>query len=147
MSRDFLDMLSALSEVSAEYLIVGAHALAAHGTPRAAGDLDIWVRPTRANAARVWRALAAFGAPLTELGEDDLCEPDLELQIGVPPSRVDLLMSISGVAWEETWKGRITAKVSDLEIPVLGRAELIANKRASGRAKDLADIEALLDET
>ena len=143
MNRDFVDMLSALSEAGAEHLVVGAHALAAHGTPRATGDLDIWIRPTRENAARVWRALLAFGAPLTEITEADLREPDLVFQIGVPPSRVDLLTSISGVEWTQAWEGRIRAVISGLEIPVLGRAELIANKRATGRAKDLADLEAL----
>jgi hypothetical protein len=143
VNRDFVDMLSALSEVGAEYLVVGAHALAAHGTPRATGDLDIWVRPTQANAARVWRALLAFGAPLTEVAEADLREPDIVFQIGVPPSRVDLLTSISGVEWTQAWAGRIQVVISGLEIPVLGRAELIANKRASGRAKDLADLDAL----
>lgn len=146
MNRDFVDMLSALSEAGAEYLVVGAHALAAHGTPRATGDLDIWVRPTSDNAARVWRALMVFGAPLTELSEADLREPDIVFQIGLPPSRVDLLTSISGVEWAQAWEGRISAQISGLEIPVLGRAELIANKRAAGRAKDLADIEALESE-
>lgn len=146
MNRDFVDMLSALSEAGAEYLVVGAHALAAHGTPRATGDLDIWVRPTSDNAARVWRALLVFGAPLTELSEADLREPDIVFQIGLPPSRVDLLTSISGVEWAQAWEGRISAQISGLEIPVLGRAELIANKRAAGRAKDLADIEALESE-
>jgi hypothetical protein len=143
VNRDFVDMLSALSEAGAEYLVVGAHALAAHGTPRATGDLDIWIRPTRENAARAWRALLAFGAPLTELSEADLREPDIVFQIGVPPSRVDLLTSISGVEWTQAWQGRIHVVIQGLDIPVLGRAELIANKRATGRAKDLADLEAL----
>ncbi|MDJ0523396.1 MAG: hypothetical protein QNJ90_15100 [Planctomycetota bacterium] len=143
MNRDFVDMLSALSEAGAEHLVVGAHALAAHGTPRATGDLDIWVRPTRENAARVWQALLAFGAPLTELSEADLREPDIVFQIGVPPSRVDLLTSISGVEWERAWDGHIRIVIGGIEIPVLGRAELIANKRATGRPKDLADLDEL----
>jgi len=143
VNRDFVDMLSALSEAGAEHLVVGAHALAAHGTPRATGDLDIWIHPTRENAARVWRALLAFGAPLTELSEADLREPDIVFQIGVPPTRVDLLTSISGVEWAQAWEGRIRVRIGGLEIPVLGRAELIANKRATGRAKDLADLNAL----
>lgn len=143
MNRDFVDMLSALSEAGAEHLVVGAHALAAHGTPRATGDLDIWIRPTRENAARVWRALLAFGAPLTDLSEEDLREPEIVFQIGVPPSRVDLLTSISGVEWTQAWEGHIRVVISGLEIPVLGRAQLIANKRATGRAKDLADLEEL----
>ena len=143
MNRDFVDMLSALSEARADYLIVGAHALAAHGVPRATGDLDIWVRAEPENASRVWQALAAFGAPLTELSIDDLTNADVVFQIGVPPSRIDILTSISGVAFETAWDGRIEVEIEGVVVPVLGRDALIANKRATGRPKDLADVDAL----
>ena len=146
MNRDFVDMLSALFAARADYLIVGAHALAAHGTPRATGDLDIWVRPSEENAARVWKALVVFGAPLDDLRMTDLVEPDVVFQIGVPPCRIDLLTSVSGLTFEPAWQGRVEIKIEGITIPVIGRGALIANKRAAGRPKDLADIHALEDQ-
>ena len=91
MNRDFAEMLAALSAAGAEFLIVGAHALAAHGHPRATGDLGLWIRPTAGNALRVWQALVAFGAPLDELRPEDLSTPDVVFQIGVVPARIDIL--------------------------------------------------------
>ncbi len=143
MNRDFAEMLSALSEAGAEFLVVGAHALAAHGTPRATGDLDIWVNSTSENAARVLTALRAFGAPLADLTVDDLTKPDTVFQIGVVPSRVDILSGVSGVRFEDAWPRRIVLVIEGIDVPVLGRADLIANKRASGRPRDLLDIELL----
>jgi len=138
-------MLSALSDEGAEYLVVGAHALAAHGVPRATGDLDLWVRPTSENARRVWRALETFGAPLHDLTLEDLSRPDVVFQIGVVPRRIDLLTSITGVSFQEAWDNRSFVEISEIDIPVLGRAELVRNKRAVGRTRDLADIEDLGD--
>lgn len=143
MNRDFVDMLSALSEAGAEYLVVGAHALAAHGTPRATGDLDLWVRPSEENATRVWSALIRFGAPLEGLREADLTEQDLVIQIGVPPVRIDLLTSVSGLTFEPVWAERIEVEIDGLTVPVIGRRALIVNKRAAGRPRDLADIHEL----
>lgn len=145
MNRDFVEMLSALSAADAEFLVVGAHALAVHGHPRATGDLDIWVRPTAANAERVWRALTAFGAPLSDLAREDLCSSDLVFQLGVAPSRIDLLTGLSGITFEEAWPDRLVITLSDLTVPVIGRAALIRNKRATGRPRDLADLEELGD--
>lgn len=140
MNRDFAEMLSGLSDSGVDFLVVGAHAMAAHGYPRATGDLDVWVRPTRENAARVWKALAAFGAPLVELTEQDLITPDVVFQIGVPPCRIDLVTAIDGVSFDEAWSGRIVVELGGVSVPVLGRAELLRNKRATGRPKDLADV-------
>jgi hypothetical protein len=140
MSRDFLDMLSELSAVGAEYLIVGAHALAIHGRPRSTGDLGIWVRPTAANAALVWKALARFGAPTQGLSEADLVQPDVVLQIGQPPCRIDLLTSIDGLTFDEAWPRRVSAEVEGQPFPALGREDLLTNKRAVGRPQDLADV-------
>ncbi len=145
MNRDFAEMLSALSGAGAEFLVVGAHALAAHGTPRATGDLDIWVNSTPENAARVLAALEAFGAPLADLTIDDLTKPDTVFQIGVVPSRVDILSGVSGVRFADAWPRRVVLVIEGIEVPVLGRADLVANKRASGRPKDLLDIELLGD--
>jgi hypothetical protein len=133
-------MLSALSDAEADFLIVGAHALAAHGYVRATGDLDIWIRADAENAARVWRGLLEFGAPLDNLQQHELTLPDLIYQIGVPPNRIDILTSISGVEFDTAWDNRIDIRIESLEVPVLGRTDLIENKRAAGRPQDLADV-------
>jgi hypothetical protein len=106
MNRDFVDMLSELSAARADFLIVGAHALAVLGVPRATGDLDIWIRPTVENAERVLSALRRFGAPLVDLTHDDLTRSDTVFQIGVPPARIDILSGISGVSFDEAWTRR-----------------------------------------
>ncbi|MBI3458149.1 MAG: hypothetical protein HY002_20435 [Candidatus Rokubacteria bacterium] len=139
MNRDFFDMLSALSGEGVEYLVVGAYALAAHGLPRATGDLDIWVRPTADNAERVLRALRSFGAPLLDLTLDDLLRPDTVFQIGVAPTRIDLLTGVSGLTFDEAWPSRISVTLEGLPVPVIGFDELLRNKEASGRPQDLAD--------
>ncbi len=143
LERDYKDMLCALNERDVEYLIVGAHALAAHGVPRATRDLDIWVRPTRENAERVLEALRDFKAPLFDLTLEDMSAPGIVFQIGVAPVRIDILTSISGVEFDEAWASRQTATVGDLSFAVIGRDLLIANKLAAGRPKDLLDVDIL----
>jgi hypothetical protein len=143
MNRDFAEMLSELSEAGAEFLIVGAHALAAHGVPRATGDLDIWVRPTAENAARVLTALTVYGAPLADLSLDDLTKPDTVFQIGVVPCRIDILTGISGVQFAAAWARSIAVDVDGVQVQVIGREDFKTNKRASGRPKDLLDLELL----
>ncbi len=147
LNPDFSEMLSAFTGESVEFLVVGAYALAAHGIPRATGDLDFWVRPSRENAGRVLRALAAFGAPTGDLSIHDLTAPDLVLQIGLEPNRIDILTSIDGVEFDDAHRTRTTARIDGLDVPVLGRDALIRNKRAVGRPKDLADIAALEAQT
>ena len=143
MNRDFIEMLSALSAAGAKFLIVGAHALAAHGAPRATGDLDIWVQATPGNAARVLAALRQFGAPLFDLTQDDLCARDTVFQIGLPPSRIDILTGISGVAFDGAWERRMEIAIGDLTVGTIGREDFIENKKASGRPKDLLDLQLL----
>jgi hypothetical protein len=143
LNRDFVEMLSALFAAGAEFLVVGAHALAAHGTPRATGDLDIWVRPSPENAVRVHAALRTFGAPLFDLSVDDLSRAGIVFQIGLPPYRIDILTGISGVTFDEAWPGRLISAVDGLQVPFIGRAELVKNKRAAARPKDLVDADAL----
>lgn len=145
MNEDFLDLLQSLLTANARFLVVGAHALAVHGVPRATGDLDVWVEPSNENASRVWTALMAFGAPVTSLDITDatLAEVDVVVQIGVPPRRIDLLTSVSGLDFATAWDTRLTSAVAHLAVPFLSREALIANKRATGRLKDLADLEAL----
>ncbi len=141
MNRDFSDLLSAFNAADVEYLVVGAHALAAHGHIRATKDLDVWVRPEPANAARVLEALADFGAPLHDLSTADLCRPGLIFQIGVAPLRIDVLTAIDGVDFAAAWPDRISARFGDVRVPVLSRRHLIQNKRAADRLQDRADVE------
>jgi hypothetical protein len=141
VSPDFKDLLSAFNAQRVEYLVVGAHALAAHGYVRATGDLDVWVRPEPENAKRVIEALRAFGVPLHDLSEADLTRAGTVFQIGVAPIRIDVLTSIDGVGFAEAWTGRLTARFEDLPVPVLALRDLLANKRAVGRPQDLADVD------
>ena len=145
MNPDFVDFLAALLATEARFLVVGAHALAVHGVPRATGDIDVWVERSPENAARVWRALEAFGAPAAVLGvkPGDLQTPDLVIQIGLPPRRIDVLTGVSGLEFDDAWHGRVVHPVDRLDVPFLGREALIRNKRASGRFRDLGDLEAL----
>ena len=140
LNPDFKDMLSCLKGEGAEFLVVGAYALAAHGFPRATGDIDIWVRSGPENAHKVMRALEKFGAPTNSLTDKDFTSPDVVVQIGVEPCRVDLLTSISGVEFEAAWANKVCITVDDLEIYVLSKADLLKNKLATGRDKDQGDI-------
>jgi predicted nucleotidyltransferase len=140
---DFKDMLFALSDAKIDFLLVGAYAVAAHGHPRATGDLDIWVRPNVETAPKVFRVLAEFGAPMHDLSVDDLAKPRMVFQIGVEPSRIDLLTAISGVEFDDAWTRRLAVEMDGIDLCVIGRDDLIVNKRACGRPKDIADAEAL----
>lgn len=143
LNPDFRDMLSAFIAEDAEFLVVGAYALAAHGLPRATGDLDFWIRRSPRNAARVMRALAVFGAPLDQITEADLCAPDLVFQMGVEPNRIDIITTIDGVEFDQAWSNRAVATIDGLRVPLLGLRELIMNKRAAAREQDLADVSRL----
>ncbi|HYM22129.1 MAG TPA: hypothetical protein VEU08_02940 [Vicinamibacterales bacterium] len=143
MNEDFLDLLRAFSEADVQFVIVGAYALAHHGRPRATGDLDVWIEPTLENARRVMAALRAFGAPLKDIGEQDFARPGAVVQIGVPPRRIDILTDLTGITFEEAWPQRERGSFGTLQVDFLGREALIKNKRATGRAKDLGDIEGL----
>jgi len=140
MNPDFRDLLAAFNARGVEFLIVGAHALAAHGLVRATKDLDVWVRPDALNAERVLTALADFGAPLQDLTVDDLSRPGLIFQIGVEPIRIDVITAIDGVAFPDAWQERVSARFADQEAAVLSRQHLLVNKRAAGREQDLLDV-------
>ena len=144
-NEDFLDMFHALVDAGVEFVVVGAHAMAVHGVPRATGDLDILLRPSSANARRAMAALRVFGAPMDDHGvtENDFTSEGTVYQIGLPPRRIDLLTKISGVGFEDAWSSRLVVEVDGLPVPFLGRHALAQNKRAAGRAKDLVDVELL----
>jgi hypothetical protein len=139
LNPDYAEMLSALFAENVEFLIVGAVAVAAHGIPRATGDIDIWVNPDPANAERVWGALVRFGAPLAHTSPADFASPNVIFQLGVPPRRIDLITTIDGVDWNEAWATRATVEVDNIELPLLSCELLLRNKRAAGRPQDLAD--------
>ena len=143
MYQDFKELLLAFNAHDVEYLIVGAHALAAHGHVRATKDLDLWVRPEKLNAQRVLQALSEFGAPLGELTADDLTRKETVFQIGLPPLRIDLITGIDGVEFSEAWPDRLQTLFGGVPAFVISRHHLITNKRASARLQDLADVQQL----
>ena len=143
LATDFRDLLRAFVDHDVRFLIVGAYALAVLGRPRATGGLDVWVDPTPENADRAYAALREFGAPLHDLTPRDLAHPGVVFQIGLPPLRIDVLTQISGVDFATAWPRRQEALFDDVQVAVLGRDDFIANKRATGRLKDLADAERL----
>ena len=143
VERDFRDLLALFNAHEVDYLIVGAYALAFHGAPRYTGDLDLLVRADPENAQRILKALDEFGFASLQLAVDDFATPGRIVQLGVAPVRVDIVTSITGVSWEEAEAGRVDAHYGDVPVHYIGKGEFIANKRAVGRTKDLADIEAL----
>jgi len=145
VNEDFRDLLMELLDAEARFLVVGAHAMAVHGVPRATGDLDVWVSPAASNAERVWAALQRFGAPVEQLGVslEDLQTPGMVVQIGQPPRRIDLLTDVSGLDFEDAWGNRTMHSIGPRAVPFLSREDLIRNKRASGRPKDVADLDVL----
>jgi hypothetical protein len=143
MNPDFVDLLRAFIAADVRYLIVGAYALALYGRPRATGDLDVWVDPTPGNAERVVRALTAFGAPLTDVSKDDFSRAGVTYQIGVAPARIDILTELTGLTFGEAWPGRMRRPFGEIEADFIGREAFLRNKRATGRAKDLGDIEGM----
>jgi hypothetical protein len=143
MNQDFIDLLRAFADADVRFLVVGAYALALHGRPRATGDLDVWVEATPENAARVMRALAAFGAPLTDIAEADFAREAVTYQIGLPPGRIDILTDLTGITFGEAWADRVRHPFGNVEVDFIGRASFIRNKRATGRPKDLGDIEGM----
>src|SRR3954470_17115580 len=140
LNPDFKEMLSCLKDEEVEFLVVGAYALAAHGFPRATGDLDIWISNSSENAARVMRALTKFGAPVSDLALDDFTASDMIVQLGVEPCRIDLLTGIDGVSFEEAWQNRVGITNEKMDIDVLSKEDLLRNKLAAGRDKDQGDI-------
>jgi predicted nucleotidyltransferase len=143
LNNDYREMLQCLLEEKVRFLLVGAYAVAVHGFPRATKDIDFFVWATPENAANLLRALARFGAPLEDISQSDFSTPGMVFQIGNNPRRIDIITKISGIDFELAYTNRKTVFLEGLEVPVISVVDLIANKRASGRTQDLADIEKL----
>jgi hypothetical protein len=138
--RDFVELFIA-NEV--RFLIVGGYAVAAHGLPRYTGDLDAWVWVDSENASRVLRSLEAFGFADLGLSVEDFKQADRVVQLGYPPYRIDILTSIEGVEFNDAWTRRVVIDLDGVEVPFIGRDDLIANKRTAGRPQDIADVQRL----
>lgn len=145
LPEDFRDLLVELADSGADFVLVGGHAVAFHGHPRATKDMDVLIRANSSNAERVYKALAAFGAPLQnfDVQAKDFATYDGMLQIGLPPRRVDIINRADGISFDEAVAEGSSFVLEGRRIPVIGRAALIKNKRAAGRAQDAADVEAL----
>ena len=143
LNEDYRDMLHALSDEKVRFLLVDAFAMAAHGYPRATMDIDIWVMPSPGNADAVLRALRRFGAQLGDLTKEDLLTEGTVFQIGVAPRRIDIITAVSGLEFEETYRRSLSVNLEGVVVHIPSIDDLICNKRASGRTRDLADAEAL----
>lgn len=139
-NSDLIDLLRALNDAGAEYLIVGGYAFAVHGRVRATKDADIFVGTNEENASKVYRALKAFGAPLTNLRVDDLMEPETFFIMGRAPNQIDIITTIDGVSFEEAWPNRLSGTLAGVSVNYIGRADLIRNKEAAGRPQDRSDV-------
>jgi predicted nucleotidyltransferase len=143
LSSDLREFLELLNSRGVEYVIVGAHSLAFHGRPRYTGDLDILVRATPENAAKLVDLLNQFGFADSGIKQSDFTEPEQMIQLGRAPNRVDLLTSITGVTADDAFATRIATELEGVPVFILSKEALIQNKRAVGRAQDLADLESL----
>lgn len=143
---DFKELLALFNKHAVEYLIVGGYALAFHGAPRFTGDIDIYVNPDPENALNILEALKEFGFSSANLKKEDFTSRNNVIQLGTPPVRVDIITSLTGVSWEEAIASKIKGSYGEVPVCFIGRDEFINNKRAIGRNKDLADIEALGEE-
>jgi hypothetical protein len=140
---DFKELLELFNRHKVEYLVVGGYALAFHGVPRVTGDIDLFVRPADENAERILAALKEFGFGSLDLSRKDFTTLGTVIQLGVPPVRIDIITRVSGVPWEQANAGKVAGRYADTPVFFIGRDDFLANKRATGRAKDLADIEVL----
>jgi len=145
LNNDYKDILLALSNRKAKFLLVGAYAMAVHGYPRSTMDIDLWIMPDSENAILVLQALYDFGAPSDNITQSDLQKKDLIFQIGVAPRRIDIISSVDGLNFEEAFANSQTVDIEGISIHVLSIADLIKNKRSTGRTKDLVDAESLED--
>ena len=143
---DFKEFLALLNAHEVDFMIVGGYALAFHGVPRYTGDIDVFVKPDRKNAQRIIKVLEEFGFSSLDLSIDDFQNEDNVVQLGLPPVRIDIITSISGVSWEQADTTKEPGLYGNVPVNYIGKKQFVANKKAIGRAKDIADIEALGEE-
>lgn len=145
LTPDFVEFIESCAGRDVRFLIVGGYAVAAHGHPRATKDLDVWILADPENADRLIEALDDFGMGSIGLTRDDFLEPDVVIQLGYPPVRIDILTSISGVSFDECWDNRVVIDIGSVEAGLISAADLIANKRAAGRPQVLVDADILAE--
>lgn len=143
---DFRELLELFNKHQVEFMLVGGYALAYHGAPRYTGDMDLFVHISSQNAARIMAALKEFGFGSVGITAEDLQEENMVIQLGVPPVRVDIVTSLTGISWQDAYSNRVQGKYGDVPVSYIGRDQFISNKKATGRKKDLADLEALGEE-
>jgi len=143
MNADYIDMLKCLNKAGVDYILVGGWAVNMYGYIRATVDLDIWILADAGNAKKVYSAVAEFGAPVSEMKPEDFAEYGMIFQIGVAPCRVDIISKISGVSYADAVTRAVPKTIDGIPVRIISLEDLIANKKASGRAKDLADVEVL----
>jgi hypothetical protein len=143
MTSDFRDLLKVFNDSNVKYLLIGGHAVMHYTEPRYTKDLDVWVEASLENGDAVFRALKGFGAPLMNLAPRDFAEEGYFYSMGIPPARVDVMMSVAGLSFAEAWARREETVFNGVTIPVISRDDLITIKRAAGRARDLLDLQAL----
>ena len=143
LSKDSREFIECLNSNKVEYLIVGALAVSWHGFPRYSADIDFFLRASRSNAECVLRAIGQFGFGSVDITAEDLLTPGRVIQLGREPNRIDLLTSISGVAFEDAWSTRVEGDIDGLAVTIIGREALLRNKASTGRAKDQIDLEEL----
>jgi predicted nucleotidyltransferase len=146
VQKDFKEFLALLNEHEVKFIIVGGYALAYHGAPRFTGDIDVFIKSDKENAERMLKSLEEFGFGSLDISIEDFLQPDNIIQLGVPPVRIDLITSISGVTWEEANASKEKGLFGDVTVSFIGKEQFINNKRASGRKKDIADLESLGEE-
>ena len=143
MNSDFKELLKAFAKEKVEYLIIGGYAVAKHAEPRYTKDLDIWINNSKENAERVYHALKYFGAPLGRVTSEDFTINSLVFQMGIEPSRIDILMGVKNLVFDDCWKRKDIAMIDDIETYFIGINDLILNKRSVGRPQDLMDVKNL----
>ena len=143
LNKDYKEMLQLLLEEQVDFILVGAYALAAHGYPRATGDMDIWVRAEEINSINIYRALERFGAPVDQITVNDFANEGIVFQIGVTPRRIDIITHLDGVSFGEADEDKVIVEVEGLKLPILSFDKLIKNKLSTGRERDELDVKLL----
>jgi hypothetical protein len=143
LPQDFKEFLNLLNVQGVKYLLIGGYAVGYHGYPRATHDMDIWIAMSRDNAERIVRVLREFGFDTPDLSESLFLQDRSIVRMGVPPIRIEVVTTISGVSFEECYAERVRDRIDEVEVSIISLRHLKINKRASGRHKDLDDLEHL----